>query len=205
MINILALAEGYPTLSTPGRFSVFPADAGILGGSLSRVAVCDASKIDASFLTMFTTRTRKTLAFNGLFLGLVVVVALVNGNRRVLAGKHQQFKTPAGRDGRQGFCFFTRPPSPQATQGAIPREEDSHETHRFPAHYRAPRAPRHHDDCRHPRRREPALIRRAARQLDSPCAWRATNRARDLSRRASRAPLGVPRCALAHRDPARPT
>ncbi len=28
---------------------------------------------------MFTTRTRKTVAFNGLFLGLVVVVALVNG------------------------------------------------------------------------------------------------------------------------------
>jgi hypothetical protein len=37
-------------------------------------------KIDASFFTMFTIRTRKTVAFNGLFLGLVVVVvALVNG------------------------------------------------------------------------------------------------------------------------------
>ena len=36
-------------------------------------------KIDASFLIMFTTRTHKTVAFNGLFLGLVVVVALVNG------------------------------------------------------------------------------------------------------------------------------
>ena len=36
-------------------------------------------EIDASFLTMFTTRTRKTVALNGLFLGLVIVVVLVNG------------------------------------------------------------------------------------------------------------------------------
>jgi hypothetical protein len=36
-------------------------------------------EFDANFLIMFTTRTRKTVAFNGLFLGLVVVVALVNG------------------------------------------------------------------------------------------------------------------------------
>ena len=80
MIRHLGTSRRIPTLSTSGRFYVFPAHVVIQAALFEPVAGLRREKIDASFLTMFTIRTRKTVAFNGLFLGLVVVVvALVNG------------------------------------------------------------------------------------------------------------------------------
>jgi len=76
-LDISALAEGFQLCRLRVDFLSFRRTQGSRRLFEPR---CDLRRgqNDANFLTMFTTRTRKTVAVNGLSLGLVVVVALVN-------------------------------------------------------------------------------------------------------------------------------
>ena len=100
-----------------------------------------------------------------------------------------------------GFVFSPACRHRKLRREQIRREESSHETHGFPADYRAPRAPGHHDALpAFPAARTCPCTTRCKAARFATC-WRATNRARDLSPRAWRAPPGVPPCASAHPGP----